>query len=215
MIFFICSCQLLVIPSFSKNLHFDILINYTKKNYDQATLARVEQWVNLIRQSLSLNEFDKLYVANDFFNNNIRFSSDLSIWQQADYWATPLETLNKTAGDCEDFSLAKYVSLLNMGVPSEKLRLVYVQARIAGSKKPIAHMVLAYYPDPNASPYILDNLVQTITRAENRKDLNPVFSFNAASLWVTGKSKAYDSQQRLSKWQNALERINDQGLIVN
>src|SRR5690606_26911116 len=98
------------------------------------------------------------------------------IWRQADYWATPLETLAKRAGDCEDFVIAKYFSLINIGVAPEKLRLIYVRARVGGmgSSQSIAHMVLGYYATPHADPLVLDNLVGTIAPASQRRDLSPV-----------------------------------------
>ncbi|MBK7656351.1 MAG: transglutaminase-like cysteine peptidase [Betaproteobacteria bacterium] len=80
-------------------------------------------------------------------------------WGQVDYWATLLDTASKNAGDCEDFAIAKYVSLINSGMDENKLRLTYVLARVQSNGKSISepHMVLAYYPDPGAEPLILDN----------------------------------------------------------
>ena len=80
-----------------------------------------------------------------------------------------------------------YDSLLELGVPINKLRLVYVRAtqEVAGGGGTIqqAHMVLAYYPKPNADPLVLDNLNKRILPASQRHDLSPVFSFNSAGLW--------------------------------
>ncbi|MDM8349520.1 transglutaminase-like cysteine peptidase [Pseudomonas sp. sp1636] len=50
------------------------------------------------------------------------------MWGERDYWATPIEALVKGAADCEDYSLAKYFSLRQLGVPTGKLRLTYVKA---------------------------------------------------------------------------------------
>ena len=99
----------------------------------------------------------------------------------SDYWASPLQALGKGMGDCEDYSLAKYFSLVSMGMPIAKLRLVYVRAQIGGQSQ--AHMVLAYYPAPGAEPMILDNLVSEVRPASQRPDLEPVFSFNSEGLW--------------------------------
>jgi hypothetical protein len=66
-------------------------------------------------------------------------------------------------------------------VAVEKLRLIYVRARLggAGSTQSIAHMVLGYYETPAAEPLVLDSLLDNIMPASQRKDLTPVFSFNA------------------------------------
>ena len=50
---------------------------------------------------------------NEFFNRQVTWGSDAKVWGDKDYWATPIETMGKAAGDCEDFSIAKYYSLLN------------------------------------------------------------------------------------------------------
>lgn len=44
-----------------------------------------------------------------------------------------------------------------MGVPANKLRFIYVRARVGGpaSSSQIAHMVLGYYETPNAVPLVL------------------------------------------------------------
>ena len=61
------------------------------------------------------------------------------------------------------------------------MRLIYVKARIGGtaSSLPQAHMVLAYYPTPDAEPLVLDNLMPEIRPASHAPDLQPVFSFNS------------------------------------
>lgn len=186
------------------------------KKYDKHTLSRVQFWINLVLKTRNAETIDKLYAANDFFNVQIQFTSDQQAWQQEDYWATPLESLHKRQGDCEDFSLAKYTSLVLMGVPENQLRLIYVQAQIGPDpKKDVqAHMVTAYYPQPGAEPLILDNLVSQIRPASKRPDLTPVFSFNTDDIWVAGQQNSYSqSQNRLSKWQDALRRMRIEGLF--
>ena len=152
-------------------------------------------------------EADKLRKANDFFNRCIAFDDDVTIWGQSDYWATPLETIGKGRADCEDFSIAKYYSLLEMGIPVTKLRLVYVKAQLNGIQQ--AHMVLAYYASPSAEPLVLDNLITDIRPASRRTDLSPIFSFNSAGLWQgTGNQS---SKSNLSRWQDLLQRARAEG----
>ena len=87
-------------------------------------------------------------------------------------------------GDCEDFAIAKYFSLLAVGVPASQLRLVYVRLQLGAPGGPSqAHMVLAYYASAQAEPLILDNLITDIRPASRRPDLTPVFSFNSDGLW--------------------------------
>ena len=102
------------------------------------------------------------------------------------------------------------------GVPSNKLRLIYVKAKLKGANGPIqqAHMVLAYYASPNAEPLVLDNLDTTIRPASRRSDLQPVFSFNSEGIFagVSGKTGASKGGiGRLSRWENVLRRIDAEG----
>ena len=91
-----------------------------------------------------------------------------------DYWAAPIEALKSGKGDCEDYAIAKYMTLISMGIGAENLRITYVKATDFGQ----AHMVLAYYETLNEVPLILDNLNSNILPATKRPDLIPVYGFN-------------------------------------
>jgi predicted transglutaminase-like cysteine proteinase len=159
------------------------------------------------------DETAKLSAVNQFFNRRIVFTSDQEVWGQVDYWASPLEMLAKGRGDCEDYVIAKYFSLLVSGVPVSRLRLVYVRATIGGpGGETLAHMVLAYYAAPGAEPLILDNLIGEIRPASRRPDLEPVFSFNGEGLWQgVGTQSAGDPVARLSRWREVLAKVHAEG----
>lgn len=181
------------------------------------TVASFRDWQQLNSEAAALPRADdKLRRVNEFFNRRIRFADDREVWGQGDYWATPMETLAKGSGDCEDFSVGKYFTLLAAGLPDEQLRLVYVKARIGGPNSSItqAHMVLAYYRAPDAEPLILDNLITEIRPASRRPDLTPVFSFNGQGIWqgVAGNSApSTGGLGRLSRWQDLLHRARREG----
>ena len=155
----------------------------------------------------------RLGALNQFFNRRIQSREDADIWGQVDYWASPLEMLDKGTGDCEDFAIAKYFSLVALGMPVHKLRLVYVRAQLGGSGGPVqAHMVLAYYAAPGAEPMILDNLITDMRPASRRPDLSPVFSFNSEGLWQgVGSQAAGDPTARLSRWREILAKARAEG----
>lgn len=159
---------------------------------------------------------EKIRKVNDFFNRRIAYGEDVDIWGQSDYWATPLEVMGRGEADCEDFAIAKYFSLLIIGVPADRLRITYVKARIGGphSNVSIAHMVLGYYPTADDEPMILDNLLNDIRPASRRPDLAPVFSFNSEGLWLgnaPGVSSSGSSTARLSRWRDLLSRMKADG----
>ncbi|HDQ4340543.1 TPA: transglutaminase-like cysteine peptidase [Pseudomonas aeruginosa] len=122
-----------------------------------AAKSRLGDWGRLLEQGGTLDEAAKLRAVNDFFNRSLRFTDDIEIWQQEDYWATPVEALVKGAADCEDYAIAKYVTLRRLGVASDKLRITYVKALRLNQ----AHMVLTWYASPGADPLVLDDLPGT------------------------------------------------------
>ena len=134
------------------------------------------------------------------------FVDDLSHWGKEDYWATPIEFLGSRGGDCEDFTIAKYFSLRELGIADEKLRLVYVKALTLDQH----HMVLAYYHKPTSVPVLLDNLDKELKPATKRKDLLPIYSFNAKNLWLSkekGRGVLVGGSSRLSLWTDLNSRL--------
>jgi predicted transglutaminase-like cysteine proteinase len=166
----------------------------------------------LLAPQPGVDDETQLVTVNGYFNRRIVFRDDLAVWGVDDHWASPLETLTKGEGDCEDYAIAKYFSLLALGLPVQRLRLVYVRAQIGGDAQP--HMVLAYYAQPDAEPLILDNLIGTIRPASRRPDLTPVFSFNSDGLWQgVGSTSAGDPQARLSRWREVLAKARAEGFL--
>ncbi|WP_371814732.1 transglutaminase-like cysteine peptidase [Niveibacterium sp. COAC-50] len=186
------------------------LIALAKQRYGAAAGALVQEWREFIVAQKGVPEADALKRVNDFFNRRIRFADDAEIWRQPDYWATPIEMMGKGAGDCEDYTIAKYFSLRELGVPAAKLRLIYVKARIGGPASSItqAHMVLGYYETPDAQPLVLDSLIGEIRPAAQRPDLVPVFSFNAEGVYAGG---AVSSIERLSRWKDLQLKMKAEG----
>ena len=166
----------------------------------------------------SLAEADavaRLDAVNRFYNSRIVFADDARVWRIDDHWASPLETLQQGMGDCEDYAIAKYFSLLALGMPASQLRLVYVRLQIGGSADAVQpHMVLAYYASASAEPLILDNLVTEIRPAARRPDLTPVFSFNSEGLWQgNGSQRLGDPVERLSRWREVLRKAREEGFL--
>lgn len=181
-----------------------------RNEYGAEALARIADWQQMIATGDALDELQKLHETNVFFNK-IRFVSDIEHWNREDYWATPVQMLASGGGDCEDFSIAKYFTLRQMGVPAERMRLTYVKALELDQ----AHMVLTYYSTPDADPLVLDNLVNDIRTSSSRSDLQPVYSFNGNGLWLVkarGMDQHVGDPERLSRWKEVIARISDEQL---
>lgn len=196
------------------NLSPERLRQSMQAQYGERGLASLEAWFTLLERLRPADLETRLREVNGFFNRRVRWLDDIDIWGQEDYWATPLETLGRGQGDCEDFSIAKYITLKELGVPGEELRMIYVRARIGRSGITQAHMVLGYYETPAADPLVLDNLVPSITRGSLRDDLKPLFSFNSSGLWAGGSTRSRaDPVARLSRWRRVIGRMQAQGFI--
>ena len=180
-------------------------------------VAGAHALIEMIGRTTARTDATKLQAVNDFFNRRVSFQEDAAVWGAEDYWASPLELLEKGRGDCEDYAIAKYFSLLALGIPVSKLRLVYAQARLGGPGSAAqAHLVLAYYGSPNGQelPSILDNLIDDIHPSSRRPDLTPVFSFNSESLWQgVGPQTAGDPTIRLSRWRDVLAKARMEGFL--
>ena len=196
--------------------NFPLFEQRARALYGDTAGDRAAEFVALIQNLQNADTETRLQRVNTFFNSRIRFTDDSQIWRQKDYWASPLETIGKGAGDCEDFTIAKFTALRLLGVPVNKLRLTYVKARIGGQSSSLseAHMVLSYYENPSDIPLVLDNLVDSIRPATQRPDLTPVFGFNSEGLWLGNQTQAsnHDPKIRLSRWRDVLLKIRNDGL---
>ncbi len=176
------------------------------KEFGYKAKQRIVDWQELIEDSKGGSEWQSIHAVNDFFNR-VDFISDDSHWGRADYWATPTELLSTNGGDCEDFAIAKYFTLMELGVPDARLRITYVKALRLNQ----AHMVLAYYETPDSEPLILDNLINRIKPASRRTDLLPVYSFNGNNLWMSKERgqgrKIAGGSQRINLWRDLNIRL--------
>lgn len=186
----------------------DTILAFIESKYGITAFKRVSDWKRLMETNLDKPEAEKLELVNNFFNQT-RFVSDLDHWNKEDYWATPIEMLATNGGDCEDFAIGKYFTLLQLGVSISKLQITYVKA-LNWNPVSQAHMVLAYYATPDAVPLVLDNLINDIEPATQRKDLVPVYSFNGEGLWLAkerGLGKNVGGPDRIKLWQELNSRI--------
>ena len=133
---------------------------------NQDSLKRIKSWELMKEKARDEKLLDKLKIVNDYFNK-LSYSSDIKNWNKTDYWATPYEFLSLGAGDCEDYAIAKYFTLKELGIDDSKLKLTYAKL----SKNNQAHIVLSYYHKPNYTPIILDNINKKLQVSTKRKDL--------------------------------------------
>lgn len=205
--------------SLARAVGFDAekLLKTITQRFGATSTQKFRDWQKVVADTQKIADPEQqIQKVNEFWNRHMQFIEDKEAWGQDDYWATPMESLGHEKGDCEDFAIAKYFTLLSAGMNVSQLRLIYVKARMGGAASDItqAHMVLAFYSDPEAEPQILDNLLGEIRPASRRQDLTPVFSFNGQGIWAgvsASGSGRPTGTKRLSRWEDLLARARAEG----
>lgn len=210
---FVCLCVLLIgyfgfslsLIAQQKSVFTNEVYQHIKLVYGANASEEVGNWRQLINELQANDIGEKLYSVNRFFNK-FDFIDDSVHWNKKDYWATPIELIATGAGDCEDYVIAKYFSLIELGVSESQLRLMYVTALELGQP----HMVLAYYQTPTSIPLVLDNINRHILPANKRRDLAPIYSFNGNGLWAAkamGTGKKLRGSGPMKMWDDMVERL--------
>ena len=150
------------------------LINQANKKYNVYAKNRfIAIQKELLDGLKDVPEMKKLNVVNTWVNQT-KYKSDKKVYGVSDYWATLYEFQGKGLGDCEDYTIAKYYILKELGVSPKRLKFTYVIYKDRRGKK-ISHMVLAYLkvakPKKKSDILILDNNNRLILPANKRKDL--------------------------------------------
>lgn len=189
------------------------VLEQAERDFGKPAKQRLLEWQNLYHQLGKATEAQKLESVNRFFNQQVNYISDDQHWGKKDYWATPYESLTTKGADCEDYVIAKYYTLKELGISVEKLRITYVKALRINQ----AHMVLTYFPTPDAIPLVLDNLIEKIYSADRRKDLEPVYSFNASGMWLErmkGEGIRMGNPNKLDLWTGLRLRMSEQDMEI-
>ncbi len=93
----------------AESYDFNKFSSLAKQRHGEEAYKNTLELEQLIADLQTASETEKLQQINDFFNQKINFAEDIDVWGKPDYWATPLESLGRQAGDCEDYSIAKYI----------------------------------------------------------------------------------------------------------
>jgi predicted transglutaminase-like cysteine proteinase len=118
----------------------------------------------------------KFGLVNREINLSIAYTSDVEQHGSGDVWSSALATFTSGQGDCEDFAIAKYLTLREAGVPVQDLRLLVGRVSTTGG----AHAVLAARLDGHW--LILDNRRMAMVEDEHAFDLQPLFAFDSVGV---------------------------------
>lgn len=138
-------------------------------------------WAQFKEKAKGKNAMDLLRYVNSFWNT-WPYREDIDNWGQEDYWEIPAEFLKKS-GDCEDYSIIKYFTLKELGIPPETMRIVVVRDTIRN----MAHAVLVVYMNNNA--YVLDSLSNAVLSHTRFSHYSPQYSVNEFGRWAHLKGR--------------------------
>lgn len=151
---------------------------WVASNQSQARAAQTEQtreWKSFLATLRGQGRREQIEAVNHYMNK-IAYIADKQNYGVDDYWAT-IEEFMTRGGDCEDYALAKYRSLMQLGFSANELRLVILYDQ----DKRINHAVLAVMLDGKWK--ILDNQVQNVRDDDEISNYKPIYAISQNSWW--------------------------------
>lgn len=139
--------------------------------------SEIQAWKGEVQELKTASKRNTIIAVNEHFNKKIKYRIDQKVWGKSDYWATPIETAAKGYGDCDDYAIAKYFALKELGFDERNMRLVVLKDK----KKNEIHAVLAV--KESGKYYILDNQLSNATPDYQISYYEPIYSINTASWW--------------------------------
>jgi predicted transglutaminase-like cysteine proteinase len=100
---------------------------------------------NIVAEARSRDGLARVGFINRAINLAIKPTIDPFVWR------SPLETLSLGAGDCKEYAVAKYLALLEAGIPEPDVKLVVVRDMTARQDHAIVAVRI------NAAWFLLDN----------------------------------------------------------
>lgn len=135
----------------------------------------LQMWQSVVNSAHGQSVRDMLEVVNTRMNK-VEYVTDVVNWGMEDYWETPYEFFSRD-GDCEDYAIAKYLTLKALGVPISNMRVVVLQ----DNNLNLLHSVLAVAD--KGEVYILDNQISQVVRDRDIHHYMPIYSINEQGWW--------------------------------
>ena len=210
--YILCLIVLFTLSYSSSRDHYKLTLTQKELNFIKQSskknfiIKRFKQYKQLTKKIRYYPTIKKLSHVNSFFNR-ILPKHDKAKYGIDDYWTTQKEFLIKGQGDCEDYVISKYFTLLEVGIPKDKLYLSIVKVK----GKATNHMVLLYFENKHAIPLVMDNLSFKVVPLSKRKKLIQKVAFNEYQTYSLKNSKL-DRKVNIkwkneNKWETILNRV--------
>ena len=145
-------------------------------NKPSCPAATKAKWRRIITDARKLSKVRQIKLVHRYFNA-WPYKFDRVNYHQKDYWATPIEFMRRS-GDCEDYSIAKFYALKQLGFKNRDMRIVAVVDRIRNR----GHAILAV--KYKGKTVILDNTTSLVNVHTKFKPLYMAhYSVNETTRW--------------------------------
>jgi predicted transglutaminase-like cysteine proteinase len=153
-----------------------------KQHPDGVVIAtRFSRFYKFLEEAKEFETHKKLIRTNFFVNKIISKYDDAT-----NSWSTPKEFLINGFGDCEDYALTKYFTLLHLGFSKKNLYLAVV--KVKGSAG--LHMV-TLYKDRDGTLLTFDNLSWKLKAIWDRSDLIFQYALNEKEAYILKEKKLH------------------------
>lgn len=129
----------------------------------------VDYWSRIVRGVGNNKSLRQLSQLNSYINESAGYDPQAVAAGRADVWRAPLQFLG-LRGDCEDYAIAKYFSLLALGYEETDLRVVVVKDSI----RQVIHAVTTV--QFQGACYVLDSLRPVATKEIDLLHYQPLVS---------------------------------------
>jgi predicted transglutaminase-like cysteine proteinase len=160
----------------SRIRHESGILHACENNPDDCPTSGARRWREMMDAAKEMSPAQQMRTVNRFFNG-FPYIEDIDNYGKSDYWATPLQFLKKS-GDCEDYAIAKFVSLRMLGWANASLRVVILRDTVRDEP----HAILAAKLDGH--DMILDNLASQPLPSETVIQYSPYYAVNETTRWI-------------------------------
>jgi predicted transglutaminase-like cysteine proteinase len=180
---------------------------FIEKKHGHIAKNRILDYETMLKSLMPQSKSKQLMKIN-FYLNQLPTKIDIIDNKRADYWETPKEFLTYGSGDCEDYAIIKYFTLLKLGFSKDKLFMTTAYEKYSGQY----HMILSYFETLNKPPLVLDNLSFEILDLRKRVDLKPVKFINPTGTYKLDEDNhLVKIAEEHPKFNELLQRVEREG----